>query len=235
MGGGIGLNPEPPVLPTQSYTVYETSAPTVGPTLQAQQTLAGVGAGNRTFDGLGFDPYLEANPIRQSRPSYGSIGVAITSDDYEDLPPPPMSHAKHASLTPSTPSIYPATLPEDDDDRVEEPPVIMEPVPVPAATTLTRAPSTGPPIPPRSPLRNASADLRSKLLLRTQLTSQEQETLGVKGYEPLTPPATASSASSHSPSSSVAPADPFADHNETTPHDNYFTRRKLYTTEVSRF
>ena len=121
IGGGVGLNDPAPVPPAHTYTLYETPEQPSRPSMQMQNTLAGVSAGNRQTT---YDPYREMRQLKhQSRPSYGStatgtgIGLALTSDDYvdyDDLPPPSAARAKHASLTPSTPSIYPATLPEDD-------------------------------------------------------------------------------------------------------------------------
>lgn len=241
-----------------------------------EYTFAGIGAGSRslgrpaydapaTYAGL-FDGNPTFQPSHQPRPSNGSssIGVAITNDIVQQRPEPTPRHMKHASATPSaapsTPSIYPATLPGGEDDTTTEsssshapltPSTLERPVPPPLEKPVRpprKRPVANPQaLPPRNPLR--SPELQTKLLVRTQVTPEDAKVLEpTTVYEPLTPPASASSDSGHSPTHTRREsANPFADYNrymsevqapvEAKSRDTFYTRRKLVNTQVrgSRF
>lgn len=225
-------------------------------------TLAGVGAGNKSVGRPAYDaptptytgPFSEYHtfqPGHQQRPSdgSGSIGVAITNDTVQQHSEPTPRHVKRVSnapsATPSTPSIYPATLPGGEEDMMSESshtpltPSTIEPS-IPPLDKPVRPPRKRPvaPLPPRNPQRNP--DLQTKLLVRTQVTPEDAKVLEPQPYEPLTPPASVSSDSGYSPVRTST--NPFLDYNrymsevqapiEAKPRDTFYTRRKLVNTHV---
>jgi hypothetical protein len=232
------------------------------------QTFAGIGAGGNSvgrppynstsaYNGP-FAEYHTFQPSHQQRPSNDSsaIGLAISDDKVQERPQPTPRHIKRVSVTPSaapsTPSIYPATLPGGDEDLVtesshgpvtpsttEEPasPFGVKPVSVPVRPPRKRPVA---PLPPRNPLRVGD---QSKLLVRTQVSPEDANILDEKKpYEPLTPPASVSSESNDSPRLAL---NPFADYNEymskiqppadIKPRDTFYTRRKVVSPHVCTF
>lgn len=253
-----------PVMAHASRNASASDAASIG--------LAGVGAGTRSVGRPAYDagnpssptfspysPYATFTPSHRTQRSdgSGSIGVAISNDAIQTTLPTPR-HLKRTSETPSTPSVYPATLPGEEEDSTQSSHVPLTPatgenVPtfgaekgaVPLAPPPVRPPRRRPvpQLPPRNPLRTAP-ETAKQLLVRTQLTPRDANIIDMqKPYEPLTPPATATSESdgsspirpspTHSPSSSVS--NPFADYNkymsvvatEARPRDNFYTRRKV--------
>ena len=231
------------------------------------QTLAGIGSGVKSVGKPPFDssavyngPFAEYHtfqPSHQQRPSNGSsIGVAITNDKVQERSLPTPRHIKRVSVTPSaapsTPSIYPATLPGGEEDvNTESSHGPMTPSTTEQASSLfdvkpppaipVRPPRKRPvnPLPPRNPQRLAD---QSKLLIRTQLTQEDVNILEEKKpYEPLTPPSSVSSDGGYSPLRNSA--NPFADYNnhmsmvqppvDAKPRDTFFTRRKVVSPHVS--
>ncbi|GJE86171.1 hypothetical protein PsYK624_022510 [Phanerochaete sordida] len=199
-------------------------------------TLAGVGAGGKSMGRPAYDaPMLFSAPNsghatfvpgHQHRPSQGSgiIGLAITNDDVQEFSRPTPRHFKRASATPSaapsTPSIYPATLPGGDEDISTESSSSHVP-PTPSTTESPALPLAKPPRPPRRrpvgplPPRNPmpTAEQAGKLLVHTQLAPQDAKIMGRRLYDSPTPSATTGSESGgHSPASEypVTPASAFS-------------------------
>ncbi|PPQ80842.1 hypothetical protein CVT25_001967 [Psilocybe cyanescens] len=122
------------------------------------------------------DPYPAVHVINspeQERYEYPHARLAYTTDSAS-----PMAPFKRQSMTPSSPSIYPATLPPDDNEGHEAKDYIPEPVQQEPASPVSL--STVPPRPPRSHLR-------------------ESAKIGRYGA-PLTPPESNSSHNSQPPS-----------------------------------
>ncbi len=247
-----GVAPSPP---PRTYTIdrlLDEQAPIES---QVETSMAGIGAGRTSlgqsvYDGLmyngPFSDYHNFRPTHYSHPSdaSGPIGLAITMEDPAEVPAVASysrPRSRPVSPAPSTPSVYPATLPADDEVELERG---NEPLPTPAAsddshvTPVPHSQRRAPEIPPRNPLR--STDLHSKLLIRTQLTPQEGREPNAKPYEPLTPPASISSEQSQSPRSTLV--NPFSEvqlempqtPSNANPYDNFYTRRKLAGPEVRR-
>uniref|UniRef100_A0A8H7YAK2 Mid2 domain-containing protein n=1 Tax=Psilocybe cubensis TaxID=181762 RepID=A0A8H7YAK2_PSICU len=106
------------------------------------------------FGGLSLipDPYPAAhsiNPHNQAHYEYPHAGIAYTTDMANPIAP-----FKRHSLTPSSPSIYPATLPPDDNERPEAGDPNLEPVQKELISPVSL--STVPPRPPRSHLRESA-------------------------------------------------------------------------------
>lgn len=202
-----------------------------------ETTLAGVGAGGRSLGRPAYDGslllnipsngYATSSPNHQHRPSYGSgvVGLAITNDNVYEVSRPTARHVKHTSATPSaapsTPSIYPATLPGGEEDVSTESASSEGPVtpsvtesPVLPLQKPARPPRRRPvaPLPPRNPLRDA--EQANKLLMHTQLTSEDAKVMNQKPYDSPSPPASMTD-SSYSPASEypATPAGPFANFN----------------------
>lgn len=241
--------------------------PSVRSTMERpEMSLAGVGAGGRTLGRPAYDGSMLFNsptsgydtftPSHQHRPSQGSgiIGLAITNDNVTEFSRPTPRHMKRGSATPSvapsTPSIYPATLPGGEEDAsidsshgpVTPSTIEMSPS-LPFLEKPVRPPRRRPvaSLPPRNTMLNG-AEQASKLLIQTQLTPEDASVMEPKLYEPPTPPAT-NSDSSHSPMSPTYPANPFAEYNsymsglqssiDTKPRETFYTRRKLVSPHVS--
>lgn len=182
----------------------------------AQSGLAGVGSGEK---GVFKPPQFQT--VKSYTPSIRSP-----------------SRVRPPSLTPSTPSVYPSSLPPtDDDDTTHDshgpvtPSTTERQTPFP--TTLPARPPRRrpvPPIPPRNPMRANSA--KSNLVVRTDLAAQDAQA-NPRPFEPLTPPASDGSTSPNRTSI----VNPFADYNryvsdirtplEAKTRDNFYTRRKV--------
>ncbi|KAI0815018.1 hypothetical protein BC629DRAFT_831898 [Irpex lacteus] len=229
VGTGVGLNTQP----RQSRNLLDDEIEEIpGPVmahLPRTSGFAGVGAGDKSigrpaFNALPsyngpFSSYTNPNRLtHSSRPSYGSssVGVAITTDEPQQTSGTDNSnlnasaqtprHLKHASLTPSTPSIYPPSLPNvddstdtatitDDTHNLPITPSTDEAIQLPLGTVdlnSSEAPMRpprrrpAPPLPPRSPLRPSSkhGENTLDLTISTQLSPAEQSTTSPQASAP---------------------------------------------------
>ncbi|KAI0682688.1 hypothetical protein BC835DRAFT_851743 [Cytidiella melzeri] len=218
IGRGLGVDTQPPrVRHLLDDEFEEVPGPATTHAAAVGTGFAGVGAGGKsvgrpTYDGTPsyngpFSEYaVDHRPTHLSKPSNASsaIGVAITSDEVHQATSNGIAHPtprriKHASLTPSTPSIYPPSLPAvDDGDTTTEDshgspitPSTDEGAAIPLglglgmlaqSTEPARPPRKrpAPPIPPRSPLRPSSAHFEHPLttISSTQLPPHEPTKTG---------------------------------------------------------
>lgn len=259
---------EPIPAPVMSYTPSVRSGRSRR-SERVEVSYAGIGAGGVSLGRPAYDgsPSYDSHsdefhifqPGHTHRPSDASgssstssagVGVALTSDTVQPPAPtqPPFTprHRRRTSATPSaapsTPSIYPATLPGGTEDEtatesshgpitpaVEQP---ASPLGLALGAVAGKPPVRPPrrrpvaPLPPRNPLRTAATADQAKLLVRTQVTPEDAQILdAAKPYEPITPPLSATSSNSdggHSPMSMDVPlarpplrppVNPFADYN----------------------
>ncbi|KAI0094846.1 hypothetical protein BDY19DRAFT_46692 [Irpex rosettiformis] len=238
VGTGLGLNTHPQTRQTRNLLddeIEEIPGPVMAH-VTGTSGFAGVGAGNKSvgrpaynmmpsYTGP-FSSYANAHRLtHSSRPSNGSssIGIAITSDEPQKqttatnnwnskdrVPTPPPRHLKHSSLTPSTPSIYPPSLPNIDDNtetatitddthNLPITPSTDEAVPLPLGVIDLNSSDPpvpppkrrpAPPLPPRSPLRPSSKHGESTqgLTISTQLPPPEVTTPSITDKPTTTSP-----------------------------------------------